>query len=225
MKKKLITTSLFLAFILFINSGQLFAHTEPRMTPQAALELLKSGNSRFMHGNIKSFDVKSKRLKLAGKQQPFAIIVTCSDSRVPPELVFDQSLGDLFVIRVAGNIVDSAGLGSIEYAAEHLGSNLVVVLGHESCGAVSAAIAGGSLPPNIQSIVNKIAPAVSHARAEHPADSLLLGRAIELNVHEQMHNIINHSDLLREKVNNKSLVVIGAEYQLGTGNVVWLEDK
>jgi carbonic anhydrase len=224
--KKNIPLHYFFAFALFLYpSIKIFAHTEPTVSAKEALEKLKSGNDRFVHGNLRSVDFKSKRLKLADKQEPFAIILTCSDSRIPPELVFDQTLGDIFVVRVAGNIVDSAGLGSIEYAAEHLGSRLIVVLGHESCGAVKAALGSGTQPPNIQSIVNKIAPAVALARSEQLPESQLLNRAIEINVREQMHAITDRSDLLREMAKNKSLVVVGAEYQLGQGKVEWLEDK
>ena len=125
-----------------------------------ALKLLKEGNARFVKNKLCSKNNYAKiRNTLAGGQKPFAIVLCCADSRVAPEIYFDQKLGDIFVIRNAGNVVDPVVLGSIEYGAEHLGSPLVVVVGHTSCGAVTAAVDGGEVPPNIGAIVKKIKPA------------------------------------------------------------------
>ena len=132
-----------------------------------ALEKLVEGNKRYFllkqsHPN----QGIERRKEVKNGQKPFAVIVGCSDSRIPPEIIFDQGLGDLFVIRVAGNIVDDVALGSIEYAASHLGSQLVVVLGHSKCGAVTATVQGGEVHGHIGSIVKAIAPAVERAKAE-----------------------------------------------------------
>src|SRR5205814_6637151 len=129
-----------------------------------ALAELKAGNARFVRGESQLRDLPQARQALAAGQHPAAIILCCSDSRVPPELVFDQTLGRLFVVRAAGNVVDPALLGSIEYAVEHLGARLLVVLGHSSCGAVDAALKGGSASPNLRALVERIAPAAARAK-------------------------------------------------------------
>src|SRR5271168_5492206 len=122
---------------------------------------LMEGNQRFISGKTKSVDVVPLRQTLAKGQAPKVVVLACSDSRVSPEIVFDKSLGDLFVVRSAGNIADAIGVGSIEYAVEHLGSSVIVVLGHQKCGAVTAACSGDKMPTaNLQAIVDKISPAV-----------------------------------------------------------------
>src|SRR2546421_4904043 len=126
-------------------------------TPAAALKLLKQGNERFTQGKLAARDIgASRRAALAKGQHPFAVVLTCADSRVAPELVFDQGLGDIFVLRVAGNIADRSVIGSIEYAVEHLHTPLIVVLGHESCGAVQAALEGKSLPGDLGWLVQQV---------------------------------------------------------------------
>src|SRR5205085_9309530 len=123
------------------------------------------GNDRYVRGQPKPKDYAKERVRLAKGQQPYAIVLTCSDSRVPPELVFDESLGKLFVVRVAGNVTDPVALGSVEYAAVVEAARLLVVLVHESCGAVKATLKGDPQPPNIEAIVRKIQPAADRAKA------------------------------------------------------------
>ncbi|MFY9570851.1 MAG: carbonic anhydrase, partial [Blastocatellia bacterium] len=132
---------------------------QPDTSSADPLARLLNGNARFVRGVRRPANYKRERRALTKVQHPYAIVLSCSDSRVPPEIVFDESLGKLFVVRVAGNVVDPVTLGSIEYAAEHLHSKLLFVLGHESCGAVRATIDGGHSSPGIEAIVDRIKPA------------------------------------------------------------------
>ena len=189
----------------------------------AQLRRLREGNARFVTGKTAPRDFPARRNKLVAGQKPYAIIVGCSDSRVPPELIFDESLGDLFPIRVAGNVLDSVGLGSVEYAAEHLGTRLLVIMGHERCGAVTAALAGGDVSPNVASIVRRIAPAVASVTSRHPADSLAVHETVEENVRRQVHLVTTQSGVLRERLEAGDLAVVGAVYDLASGEVTFLE--
>jgi carbonic anhydrase len=180
------------------------------------------GNQRFVVGKTRSYDVVSLRGKLASGQQPDVIVLSCSDSRVGPELVFDQNLGDIFVVRTAGNVADPVGLGSIEYAVDHIHSPLLVVLGHQKCGAVTAACSGDKMPSsNLQAIVDKIDPAVTKAKSYAKADDLVES-AIEENVHQSAKDLLANSAILRDAVQAGRLTVIEAEYQLSSGEVVRL---
>src|SRR5271169_2065492 len=135
---------------------------------------LMEGNQRFVSGKTKTFDVVALRQGLVKGQMPKVVVLACSDSRVSPEILFDKSLGYLFVVRSAGNIADAIGVGSIEYAFEHLGSSVLVVLGHQECGAVKAACSGAKMPTtNLQAVVDKIAPAVTKAKTHAKGDELL----------------------------------------------------
>ena len=148
-----------------------------------ALKRLLDGNKRYLSGHAKGPNRSSaRRTELARAQHPIAVIVSCSDSRVPPELLFDQGFGDVFVVRSAGNIVDSIGLGSIEYAVDHLGTKLILVLGHERCGAVTAAMQSGDAPGNIKSVVDAIKPAVEKGKARHTGHVEVLDTCIISNV-------------------------------------------
>ncbi|HUV35805.1 MAG TPA: carbonic anhydrase, partial [Patescibacteria group bacterium] len=150
------------------------------MDGDEAFEALMAGNGRYVAGApVHPRQTAARRAETAGGQHPFAVVITCADSRVPPEILFDQGIGDLFVIRVAGNITGNAVVGSVEYAAEHLGVPLVVVLGHTHCGAVNAAIVGDGTPGRIAHIVGRIAPAVDRAR-ELPGE--LAGNVVRANV-------------------------------------------
>jgi carbonic anhydrase len=183
---------------------------------------LMDGNQRFVAGKTRSYDVVSLRGKLASGQQPDVIVLSCSDSRVGPELVFDQNLGDIFVVRTAGNVADPVGLGSIEYAVDHIHSPLLVVLGHQKCGAVTAACSGDKMPSsNLQAIVDKIDPAVTKAKSYAKADDLVES-AIEENVHQSAKDLLANSAILRDAVQAGRLTVIEAEYQLSSGEVVRL---
>ena len=167
LKMKRFLAGLAIAAAFTLSFGQAFASGEGSgITPDEALKKLMGGNARFMKDDkeyISWGDVRRKELTKG--QNPFAVILSCSDSRVPPEHVFDQELGDIFVVRVAGNVADPIELGSVEYAAEHLNVPLVMVLGHKKCGAVTAAVnSGGKAEGNIGAIVKKIAPAVETAK-------------------------------------------------------------
>jgi carbonic anhydrase len=184
---------------------------------------LMEGNHRFVTGQSKSSSLVSLRQSLAGGQHPKAIVLSCSDSRVPPEIVFDQSLGDLFVIRAAGNITDALGLASMEYAYEHLGSTVLVVLGHTKCGAVTAACSGEKMPTaNLQAMVDKIDPAVTKVKSSAKGDALIEA-AIKENVHESAQDVLAHSEVLKHAKEEGKLTVFEAEYQLDTGDVVRLD--
>jgi carbonic anhydrase len=203
-----------------ITVTALFASpTADTVSPEDALGKLQGGNARFATSRYSSGQpVAARRAETAAGQHPFAIIVGCADSRTAPELIFDRNLGDLFVVRTAGNLVDEHALGSIEYAVEHLGARLVVVLGHERCGAVSAAVAGATAPGHIQSLVRDIQPAVKavQGRAGDPVDNAVRENAVHVasRIREEAH----FGDLA------KQVRVISAVYDLDTGIVEWPKD-
>ncbi len=193
-----------------------------------ALEKLKDGNRRFTTNSMKPTALTDdiQREELVGGQAPFAIILGCADSRVPAELVFDQGLGDLFVIRVAGNIASPSQIGSIEYAAGHLGTRLIVVLGHTGCGAVQATLSEMAQPPaerspNLSAIVDRIRPALeslwSERGSKEPGD--LLADAVRANVQASAAQLREGSTILENLMDNDGLLVVGAEYSLATGAV------
>jgi carbonic anhydrase len=183
---------------------------------------LMAGNKRFVAGKTRHYDVVSLRGKLASGQQPNVIVLSCSDSRVGPELVFDQNLGDIFVVRTAGNVADPVGLGSLEYAVDHIHSPLLVVLGHQKCGAVTAACSGDKMPSkNLEAIVDKIDPAVIKAKSYAKSDDLVES-AIKENVHQSAKDLLANSAILRDAVKSGKLTIVEAEYQLASGEVVRL---
>jgi carbonic anhydrase len=192
-----------------------------------ALRRLADGNRRFMDSGASHVSADPSALRrLAGGQEPFAIVLGCSDSRVPAEIVFHQGIGDLFVIRVAGNIVAPSQIGSVEFAADAFGTRLVVVLGHTSCGAVSATVDEVLTPeevksPNLRSIVDRIRPTVEslvEVLPSQPRDDLI-GRAVRANVRASVDHLKHGSALLEELVEKDGLLVVGAEYELETGRV------
>ena len=184
---------------------------------------LMAGNQRFIVGKTNTRDLVSLRQSLAKGQHPKATVLSCSDSRVPPEILFDQSLGDLFVVRSAGNIADAIGLGSMEYAFEHLGSTVLVVLGHSKCGAVAAAMSGEKMPTsNLQALVDQIAPAVAKVKNSAKGDALVESEVQE-NVHLSTRDVLAHSEILRHAQEEGKLTVYEAEYELDTGKVVRLD--
>jgi carbonic anhydrase len=196
------------------------AHGSP--SPEVLWQALMAGNKRFIAGKARPREVVQKRAKLATGQQPHVIVLGCADSRLSPELIFDQNLGDLFVVRTAGNIADPVALGSIEYAAEHLHSSLFVILGHEKCGAVIAAASGEKMPsPNLQAIVDKIHPAVGRVQGKGTGDALIQ-HAVEANVQQSADDILAHSPILHKAVNDKHLTIIKAVYHLKNGAVTRL---
>ena len=193
-----------------------------------ALERLREGNSRFIDGvqHIETPASRNKRSDLLAGQAPFATILACSDSRVPVEHIFDQGLGDLFVIRVAGNIVAPSQMGSAEYAAKQLGTRLLVVLGHTRCGAVGATLeslqqSDEKLSENVASIVDRIRPAVETLLKTEPGcdPDTLMRRAVRANVRRSAHALRNGSEILEECIDQDGLLVVGAEYSLESGKV------
>jgi carbonic anhydrase len=197
------------------------AAEKPAVTPAAALARLFAGNQRFVTGHACHPHQSLADLHaLAAGQHPFAVTIGCADSRVPPELLFDQGLGDLFDNRVAGNIVDDLLLGSIEFAVEEFGSPLIVVLGHERCGAVKATIdaieTGASAPGHIGTIVDALRPIIEPL-LDHPGDVVDL--AVRANVHAQAAQLTARSELLAEHVHAGDLRIVGARYDLDTGRV------
>ena len=197
------------------------AHKRPA-TPEAALEQLMAGNERYIQGEgVHKVDESVRRVGLAEEQKPYAAILGCADSRVPPEVIFDQGLGDLFVVRVAGNVLDDHALGSIEYAAEHLGTRLVVVLGHQRCGAVKAAketIASGSMPhDHIASLVEALRPAVLATKGEDVEDTC------KANVHDVAQALRDSQPVLHGMAGSGQLKVVSAYYDLDTGVVTFLD--
>ncbi len=201
------------------------SHAPPAstVTREEAMDRLAKGNARFASGNLEHpRQAPSRRLELAKTQHPFATILGCADSRTGPEVVFDQGLGDLFVVRTAGNVLDDHALGSIEYSVEHLGAALVVVLGHERCGAVSAArdtiAAGGQADGHIQSLVDAIRPAVE-LTAQQDAEA-----TCEANVMNMVRALRSSKPILEHLVETGKLTVVGAHYDLDTGKVTFLKD-
>ena len=194
-----------------------------------ALELLKEGNRRFL-SHVRESDVflsQDQRDALSRSQAPHTIILGCSDSRVPAEIVFDQGLGDLFVIRVAGNVVAPSQVGSVEFAAERFGTRLVVVLGHSQCGAVIATIEELRRPTanqskNLRAIVDRVRPAVeSLLEMPHPhgIDDALVERAVRANIRASADHLRHGSQVLEQLIQGDGLLVVGAEYSLETGEV------
>lgn len=198
--------------------------TESGLTdPEAVWADLLEGNQRFVEGRPFPHEYLLTRNKLVAGQHPAVMIVSCSDSRVPPELVFDKSLGDLFVVRSAGNLADAVGLGSLEYAYEHLHARLLVVLGHEKCGAVAAACSGTVLPsPNLQMLVERIAPALSRSVAYNQHKPITLDD-VATNATASAEYILRNSPLLAEAVREGRLAVIPAIYHLESGEITRVE--
>ena len=196
-----------------------FAHAaDPTTVVNAndALALLEQGNASFIDNPLsKQQPVKEARIASINSHTPIAVIVTCSDARTSPEHIFNKNLNRIFVVRTAGNVVDNVGLGSIEYAVKALGVRLVIVLGHQNCGAVKATIAGGSVPPHINSIVNEIKPAVATAKKEQ---GYLLVNSIQANAIRISEKIRHDSDLK----DVSDVKVVPAYYSLETGKVHWL---
>jgi carbonic anhydrase len=187
------------------------------LSPDEALHKLMAGNERFVHDTPqRPNQAPTRRTQLDFDQHPFACILACSDSRVPPELVFDQGLGDLFVVRMAGNVLDETGLGSLELAVERLQSPLIVVLGHTRCGAVSAAVSGQSTRGHIGEVISALKPAV---RAAHDQPGDPVEQAIKENIQLTVARLKSSKPILAEYVKTGRLKVVGARYDLATGTV------
>ena len=200
----------------------------PILSAKEALERLREGNRRFVSGiQIRAMNPgHTPPAELKEEQEPFAIILGCSDSRVPAEIVFDQGLGDLFVIRVAGNIVARSQVGSVEFASARFGTRLVVVLGHSRCGAILATLEELQQPTqnqskNLRSIVDRVRPSVEEllkSDLKHDLDALI-DNAVRANVGVSVDHLRHGSEILEQLIQNEGLVIVGAEYSLETGEV------
>lgn len=213
-----ILTCSYLAFSASVMGGE-----PTNIGADEALSRLLSGDKRFVAG--KSSDptgpaLIERRHALAKEQKPFAVVLGCSDSRVPPELVFDVGLGDIFVIRTAGEVVDKVGLGSIEYAVEHLGTRLVVVLGHQHCGAVSAAVAGATETGDIPDVLRAISPAIEETKGQ-PGDPV--ENAVRANARDIAKRLQSAGPIIAPRVQSGELKIVAAYYSLDTGQVQLLE--
>lgn len=198
-----------------------------------ALERLRDGNRRFAHSHDEHAATDAaRRRELADGQEPFAVIVGCSDSRVPAEIVFDQGLGDLFVIRVAGNIMQPSQIGSVEFACSEFGTRLVVVLGHSDCGAIRTTLKalrspGETQSRNIAAIVELIRPTIEHALQDGDTDDAdtVVERAVRANIRASAARLRTGSDLIRHLENKEGLMIVAAEYSLHTGLVEFFEHE
>lgn len=195
-------------------------HLSAAQTPAEALKRLKAGNMRFVKEELLHPDrTHERRLSLSESQSPYAVIVTCSDSRVIPEIIFDEGLGDLFVIRVAGNVIGATELESIQYAVDHLDPSIVVVMGHEKCGAVDAVVQGQT--HDIPEIASYIEPSVIKARSQRSKD--LLRQSIELNA-LRMQSVMLKSSIINKKAQDHSVGIYSAYYNLQSGAVDFLNN-
>jgi len=192
-----------------------------------ALERLREGNRRFASGDggQTGYRTQANCAELAEGQSPFAVVLACSDSRVPVEIVFDQGLGDLFVIRVAGNVVAPSQIGSVEYAAAQLGTRLVIVLGHSNCGAVDATLKELAQEqqhrsPNLRAIVDRIRPAIESL----PASDVSLRDAVVANIRQSVRRLQHGSLIIEQLLESGELTIVGAEYSIESGEVVFLDD-
>ena len=193
------------------------------LLPKDALDLLVQGNQRFIKNEQQDKNLSEIREALKNNQQPFAAILGCSDSRVAPELIFDQTLGDLFSVRLAGNVACRKAIGSLEYSCKYLGSKIILVMGHSNCGAVKAACDNFE-EGNITEIIKLLQPAVSEETTTPDPDrnaknSEFVSNVCFLNVKKQIQNIINQSDILRDLLDKKQIGIIGAVYNFASGQV------
>ena len=188
------------------------------MNSQEVLDRLKLGNERFVADKLDGkLQCSTRRSSLVGGQAPYAIVLSCADSRVVPELSFDTGLGELFVVRIAGNVANTSTIGSIEYAVAHIGCPLLVVMGHENCGAVTAAIDGGDNGYNINHLLGHIKPAM--AKAGKTAD---VNTVVKMNAQLTVTELSSRSQIIRDAIESGKLKVVPAYYALGTGQVEFL---
>jgi carbonic anhydrase len=213
---------------LTVCCGSASASGGPGVTADEALRKLMDGNRNYIEQKMTSQKMcgLSMRESLAKSQKPYAVILSCSDSRVPPEIIFDKGLGEIFIIRVAGNVPDPIVLGSIEYAVEHLGTPLIMVLGHERCGAVTAAVeSGGKGEGNIGTIVKAIAPAVAMAKKENKGGdkASLVETAVDDNIRIVEADLVRRSSIIKHLVKEGKVKIVGAKYDLDDGKVTLMK--
>ncbi|MCC7529953.1 MAG: carbonic anhydrase [Candidatus Melainabacteria bacterium] len=225
MKNRSQTTPCIIALLLSLTAAPVFSAESPS-DAEVSLKKLKDGNMRYLSGvsNVPRVDVERRELTATRGQHPIATVLGCSDARVPPEIVFDQKFGNLFVIRVAGNVTGSSEIASAEYGVHYLGAPLVVVLGHSACGAVKAAVDKTPLDGKLPRLVQLITPAVDAAKKAHPglAGAELMEAAVEENVRHQIRELTTKSDVLKKALASKKLMVVGAVRDLKSGRVRFL---
>ncbi len=209
-------------FLLAATLPTMNQQAEPKLTPDSVLAELKTGNAHHVrHQYQHPHETVARQRELVAGQHPHAELLSCADSRVPPEIVFDQGLGDLFVVRVAGNVATDTEIGSLEYGAEHLHIPLLVVLGHESCGAVTAAVQGGKAEGHLAALLNLIKPAVEQSRG---VSGDPVANAVRTNVQMVVQQLRSSTPILSELVAHGKLKIVGGVYSLETGEVTWLSE-
>ncbi len=228
MAPKQFLNAMTLAALLLLPAA---AHADPDAkapaapSPEEANSLLVAGNERFVHNASTHPRQSAKRVsEIATGEHPFVTVLSCSDSRVPPELLFDQGLGDVFSVRVPGNVANRDELASVEYGVENLGTPLLVVMGHTKCGAVTAIAKHVAVPGHMPALLAKIGTAVetAHSKLPHASDSEVVAEAVRANVFESMATMLRESELVRERVDSGKTRMIGAVYDLTTGTITWL---
>jgi carbonic anhydrase len=224
-KKRLLPIALLV--FLSINCPVAFSAATSTVDSETAVKMLKEGYEHFVSLKLRYPNLsKTRRLETAAKgQHPFAAVLACSDSRVPVELIFDRGIGDLFVMRVAGNVADNNEIGTAQYAVEHIGIPLLVILGHTKCGAVTAAATHAHADGQLAELLKVMAPSVQKVESEHPGlkgDALIEEVAIA-NVRQVIANMLARSPALRTAHEKGTLEILGAVYDIETGKVEWLE--
>jgi carbonic anhydrase len=198
----------------------------PGISADEALKMLQEGNARYLEGKARHprQDAVRRALTHGQGEHPFAAVLACADSRAPVEIIFDQGIGDLFTVRVAGNVAAGEALGSLEYAVDQLRTPLVVVLGHSQCGAVAAVLEKAKLPANLAALVEPIKPAAAKALEDHPgaAKEVVIEAAVKGNVFQAMEDTLQQSQLIKGAVKAGKTRLVGALYELDTGKVQWL---
>ena len=229
MSKRIIVAISFVVLLVFCGFVDAFHHPSdsPQVSSDEAMQHLKEGNDRFIAGQSLHPHSELSQLKLTAEdgQHPIATVLGCSDSRVPHELLFDQGFGDIFSVRVAGNVCADIEMGSIEYAIEHLQTPLLVVLGHTQCGAVTAAVKHDHAEGHVKSLVDHIVPAVERAKKLHPdlSPNELVNVTVEENVYVAIETLLKESEIVRKAVESQQLKIVPAVYDISTGKVEWLE--
>lgn len=213
-------------FLIAAANPHFGAPPGPGIPADEALKLLKDGNARYVEGKAQHpHQTRERQALTAGQgQRPVATVLSCSDSRVPVEIIFDRGIGDIFVIRVEGNVAAVDEIGTMEYGVEHLNTPLVVVLGHSQCGAVTAVAEGAKLHGHLAALVKPIQPAVSKVKAENPGvtGEALVNAAIQANIWQALEDLLQKSSVIKGRVKAGKIRVIGALYELDTGQVQWL---
>ena len=221
--RKILYTS-FLALALSLNVNVAFAnHDFDNLSAKEALKKLEKGNKRFVELKLKHPDEsKARRKEMLQGQHPFVVILSCSDSRVPAELIFDQGLGDIFVVRNAGNVLDEHVIGSIEYAVMHCGVKLIVIMGHQDCGAIAATLSGVSETKYIQSLENSIKPAIEDCKKK--GLEINSDNVVKAHVAQDINELLSQDDELVKYMKKHDVKIVGAYYHLDSGKVDFIQD-